>query len=161
MTHASRAESASSSVDERSARTFEGLRNLVARVTPWLIDVGSWIFGGLTAINLVVISALITVGPVASAIKISTAALAAALPLNVAGILLLRLINDLKEVGIDGLTLRAFQDAGFPHTDAASGGASRIEGVPLSAGYCVTTGTFQLAGSPTQPHGVGCSSILF
>jgi hypothetical protein len=43
----------------------------------------------------------------------------------------------------------------------ASGGASRIEGVPLSAGYCVTTGTFQLAGSPTQPHGVGCSSILF
>ena len=63
MTHASRAESASSSVDERSARTFEGLRNLVARVTPWLIDVGSWIFGGLTAINLIVISALITIGP--------------------------------------------------------------------------------------------------
>jgi hypothetical protein len=72
----------------------------------------------LTAINLVVISALITVGPVATAIKISTAALAAALPLNVAGILLLRLIKDLKEVGIDGLTLRAFQDAGFPHIDA-------------------------------------------
>lgn len=56
MTHASRAESASASVDERSARTFEGLRNLVAKVTPWLIDVGSWIFGGLTAINLVVMS---------------------------------------------------------------------------------------------------------
>jgi hypothetical protein len=118
MTRPSRAESASSSVDERSARTFEGLRNLIARVTPWLIDVGSWIFGGLTAINLVVISALITVGPVATAIKISTAALAAALPLNVAGILLLRLIKDLKEVGIDGLTLRAFQDAGFPQIDA-------------------------------------------
>jgi len=118
MTHASRAESASSSVDERSARTFEGLRNLVAKVTPWLIDVGSWIFGGLTAINLVVISALITVGPVATAIKIATAALAAALPLNVAGILLLRLIKDLKEVGIDGLALRAFQDARFPHIDA-------------------------------------------
>ena len=118
MTHASRAESASSSVDERSARTFEGLRNLVARVAPWLVDVGSWIFGGLTAINLVVISALITVGPVASAIKISTAALAAALPLNVAGILLLRLIKDLKDIGIDGLALRAFQDARFPHIDA-------------------------------------------
>jgi hypothetical protein len=118
MTHASRADSAASSIDERSARTFEGLRNLVAKVTPWLIDVGSWIFGGLTAINLVVISALITVGPVASAIKISTAALAAALPLNVAGILLLRLIKDLKDVGIDGLALRAFQDARFPHIDA-------------------------------------------
>jgi hypothetical protein len=107
-----------SAVDERSARTFEGLRNLVAKVTPWLIDVGSWIFGGLTAINLVVISALITVGPVATAIKIATAALAAALPLNVAGILLLRLIKDLKEVGIDGMALRAFQDAAFPHIDA-------------------------------------------
>ena len=86
MNHALRADSASSSVDQRSARTFEGLRNLVAKV--------------------------------ATAIKISTAALAAALPLNVAGILLLRLIKDLKEVGIDGLTLRAFQDAGFPHIDA-------------------------------------------
>ena len=118
MNHDTRADPASSSVDERCARTFDGLRNLVAKVTPWLIDVGSWIFGGLTAINLVVISALITVGPVAAAIKISTAALAAALPLNVAGILLLRLIKDLKEVGIDGLTLRAFQAAGFPHIDA-------------------------------------------
>ena len=117
MNHASRADSASS-VDERAARTFEGLRNLVAKVTPWLIDVGSWIFGGLTAINLVVMSALITVGPVATAIEISTAALAAALPLNVAGILLLRLIKDLKEVGIDGLTRQAFQDAGFRHIDA-------------------------------------------
>lgn len=118
MNHASRADAASSPVDERSARTFEGLRNLIAKITPWLIDVGSWIFGGLTAINLVVISALITVGPVAAAIKISTAALAAALPLNVAGILLLRLIKDLKDVGIDGLTLRAFHDAGFPYIDA-------------------------------------------
>jgi hypothetical protein len=118
MKHAFRRDSPASAFDERSARTFEGLRNLVAKVTPWLIDVGSWIFGGLTAVNLVVISALITVGPVASAIKVSTAALAAALPLNVAGILLLRLIKDLKEVGIDGLTLQAFQQAGFPDIDA-------------------------------------------
>ena len=65
MNHASRADSASSSVDERSARTFEGLRNLVAKVTPWLIDVGSWIFGGLTAINLVVMSALINAKTIA------------------------------------------------------------------------------------------------
>jgi hypothetical protein len=113
-----RGDSPVSAVDERSARTFEGLRNVVATVTPWLIDVGSWIFGGLSAVNLVVISALITVGPVESAVKISTAALAAALPLNVAGIVLLRLIKDLKEVGIDGLTLRAFREAGFPDIDA-------------------------------------------
>ena len=60
--------------------------------------------------NLVVISALITVGPVAAAIKISTAAVAAALPLNGAGIFLLRLIKDLKEVGIYGLTVRASRE---------------------------------------------------
>src|SRR6476661_8706907 len=118
MNHASRADSASSSVDERSARAFEGLRNLVAKVTPWLIEIGSWIFGGLTAVNLVVIAALITVGPVDAAIRTSTAALAAALPLNVAGIVLLRLIKDVNDVGLDDLTLRAFQGAGFPDIDA-------------------------------------------
>jgi hypothetical protein len=111
-------ESAPQTVDERSARTFRGLRNLAATITPWLIDVGSWIFGGLTAVNLVVISALMTVGPVDAAIRTSTAALAAALPLNVAGIVLLRLIKDVKDVGLDDITLRSFQDAGFPDINA-------------------------------------------
>jgi hypothetical protein len=110
--------SAPPAVDEPSSRTFSGLRNLAERIMPWLVDVGSWIFGGLTAVNLVVISALITVGPVDAAIRTSTAALAAALPLNVAGIILLRLIKDVNDVGLDDLTLRAFQDAGFPEIDA-------------------------------------------
>lgn len=103
--------------DAQSAPTFRGLRNLAEKTSPWLTDVGSWIFGGLTAVNLVVISALITVGPVDAAIRTSTAALAAALPLNVAGIILLRLIRDVNDVGLDDLTLRAFQDAGFPDID--------------------------------------------
>jgi hypothetical protein len=110
--------SAPQTVDERTARTFRGLRNLAATITPWLIDVGSWIFGGLTAVNLVVISALLTVGPVDAAIRTSTAALAAALPLNVAGIVLLRLIKDLKDVSLDDTALRSFQEAGFPDIDA-------------------------------------------
>ena len=41
----------------------------------------------------------------------STAVSAAALPLNVAGIDLLRLIEGMKGVGLDEATLRAFQDA--------------------------------------------------
>lgn len=110
--------SAPPAVDEQSARTLSGLRNLAERITPWLVDIGSWIFGGLTAVNLVVIAALITVGPVDAAIRTSTAALAAALPLNVAGIILLRLIKDVNDVGLDDLTLRAFQDAGFPEIEA-------------------------------------------
>jgi hypothetical protein len=38
--------------------------------------------------------------------------------LNVAGIILLRLFKDVNEVSLDDLTLRAFQDAGFPDIDA-------------------------------------------
>jgi hypothetical protein len=111
-------ESTPPAVDEQSRRTFSGLRNLTERISPWLVDVGSWIFGGLIAVNLVVLSALITVGPIDAAIRTSTAALAAALPLNVAGIVLLRLVKDVNDVGLDDLTLRAFQDAGFPDIDA-------------------------------------------
>jgi hypothetical protein len=40
-----------------------------------------------------------------------------ALPLNVAGIILLRLIKDVNDSGLDDLTLRAFRDAGFPEID--------------------------------------------
>lgn len=93
---------------------FRGLRNLAGTIRPWLIDVGSWIFGGLTAVNLIVMSALITVGPADASIKAAAAAFAAALPLNLAGIILLRLVKDLNDVGLDDLTLRAFQSAGFP-----------------------------------------------
>jgi hypothetical protein len=67
-------------VDEQAARTFSGLRNLAERLTPSLVDAGSWVFGGLIAGNLVVIAALLTVGPIDVAIRVSTAALAAALP---------------------------------------------------------------------------------
>jgi len=99
-------------------RTFRGLRALGAALTPWLLDVGSWIFGGLIAVNLIVMSSLITVGPVDRAIRVSIVAFACALPLNVAGICLLRIITDIKAVGFDDLTLKAFQDAGFPDIDA-------------------------------------------
>ena len=115
---ADRGQGSAPPADEQSARTFGGLRNLAERITPWLVDVGTWIFGGLTAVNLVVLSALITVGPVDAAIRTSTAALAAALPLNIAGIILLRLIRDANDVALDSLTLRAFQDAGFQEAEA-------------------------------------------
>ena len=34
------------------------------------------------------------------------------------GIILLRLVKDVKDIGLDDLALRAFQDAGFPDIDA-------------------------------------------
>jgi hypothetical protein len=104
--------------DEQSERSLKGLGNLVERTTPWLLGVGSWIFGGLIAFDLVVVSQLIAIGPADTAILISTTTLACALPLNVAGIFLLRLTSDLKDIGIEEVALRAFQDAGFPDIDA-------------------------------------------
>jgi hypothetical protein len=104
--------------DEMAGRTALGVRNLVERIAPWLFTVGSWVFGGLIAFELWLVSALLTVGPVDRAVLVSITAFACALPLNVAGICLLRLVSDLREIGIDDITLKAFQDAGFPDIEA-------------------------------------------
>ena len=75
---------------EQSRHTFKALANLLERVTPWLLAVGSWIFGGLIAFNLLFIPAILNVRPVDLLIRISITAFAIALPLNVTGLLLLR-----------------------------------------------------------------------
>lgn len=93
---------------------MQAVGNLIERSTPWLFEFGSWIFGGLIAFILLVIPALVTVGPAHTAILIAITAFACALPLNVAGIFLLRLVQDLKNAGLGEHALQAFQDAGFP-----------------------------------------------
>jgi hypothetical protein len=99
-------------------RGLRGVHNLIESITPWLSEVGSWIFGGLIAVNLWVISSLIAVGPVDRAVLIAITALACALAMNVAGIVLLRLSKDVRDIALDELTLRAFQDAGFNDLEA-------------------------------------------
>ena len=94
-------------------RTVVGLSNLVERITPWLLDLGAWIFGGLLAFNLLVLSALLTVGPVDTAVLIATAAIALAVPPGVAGFLLLRLVADMKRVDLERVATQAFVEAGF------------------------------------------------
>jgi hypothetical protein len=91
---------------------MKAVGKLVERITPWLLDFGSWIFGGLIAFNSLVVAALITVGPVDPAITVSTAAFALALPLELAGLLLLRLDQDLKHVGFEEEVAQAFQEVG-------------------------------------------------
>jgi peptidoglycan/LPS O-acetylase OafA/YrhL len=105
-------------LQENAAQSLQGLSNLLDRITPWLFEVGGWVFGGLFAFSLVLMSALITVGPIDRAVRIGTAAFAAALPLNVAGIVLLKLIKDAHDISIDELALHAFQEAGFPSVEA-------------------------------------------
>jgi hypothetical protein len=72
----------------------------------------------LLAVNLVIIAALITVGPVDAAVQIAVTAFACALPLDVAGIVLLRLVKDVEGIRLDDLALKAFQKAGFPDITA-------------------------------------------
>jgi len=94
-------------------RTVAGLAKLVERITPWLLDLGNWNFGALIAFNLLVLSALLTVGPVDKAVLIATATLAVALPPDVAGFLLLRLAADMKSVDLEQVATQAFVEAGF------------------------------------------------
>jgi hypothetical protein len=95
--------------EEQNKQIMKAFENLVERISPWLLEFGSWIFGGLIAFTLLVIASLFTIGPVDRAVTISTAAFAFALPLNLTGLLLLRLVNDLKHVGFEEELEQAFE----------------------------------------------------
>jgi hypothetical protein len=105
-------------VDERARQSFNAIDRLLDRTTPWLSEIGSWIFGGLVATNLVVISSLLTVGPVDAAVRISVAIFACALPMSVAGLVVLRVNKDQIDFGVDDLAQQAFKESGFPEIDA-------------------------------------------
>jgi hypothetical protein len=99
------------------ARTEAGLVKLVERITPWLLDLGNWIFGALIAFDLLILSALLTVGPVDTSVLIATAAIALALPPDIAGFLLLRLAADMKSVDLEQVATAAFVEVGFELKD--------------------------------------------
>jgi ABC-type multidrug transport system fused ATPase/permease subunit len=75
---------------------MEAVGKLVENIIPWLVEVGAWIFAGLTGFVLILLASLITVGPTEPSIIVSTVALALTLPLNLVGLLLLRLAQDLQ-----------------------------------------------------------------
>jgi hypothetical protein len=86
----------------------------IERTTPWLVDVGNWIFAGLIAFDLVVMAPLIVTVSADQALTISVVMFALALPLNLAGLVMLRLIQDMAHVGFSEEWARAYQDAGLP-----------------------------------------------
>jgi hypothetical protein len=98
---------------EQYKQNMKAFEKFVERITPWIFEVGGWLFGGLIAFTLLVVASLLTVGPVDSAIMVATSAFALALPLDVAGLILLRLVQDLKRVGFEEEVVRVFQDVGF------------------------------------------------
>jgi hypothetical protein len=108
-----REETSRATPDDTFKRTVSAFGKLVEMITPWLLDLGNWIFGALIAFNLVIVGALLTVGPVDPAIIVSTGAFALALPVDAAGFFLLRLVADLKHVGLEEIAAQAFQEVGF------------------------------------------------
>jgi hypothetical protein len=64
---------------ETEQRTQMGRGDLLAVAEPWLRDFGSSIFGALIALNLVILSAVLTIGSVDVLVKIATAGTAMAL----------------------------------------------------------------------------------
>jgi len=93
-------------------QSLKAVGTVMENISPWLFEVGSWIFGGLIAFTLLVLASLLTVGPVDLAVKLSTVAFAMSLPLSVTGLVLLRLMRDLKPVHFDGVA-QVFQEAGL------------------------------------------------
>jgi ABC-type multidrug transport system fused ATPase/permease subunit len=99
--------------EEQNKQIMKAFGQLLERIAPWLLEFGSWIFGGLIAFTLFVMASLFTIGPVDPTIIVSTAAFAFALPLNVTGLFLLRLAKDLKNVGLEEEFAQALQDVDF------------------------------------------------
>lgn len=109
----SRTDPAPATREEQSKQIMKAFGKLVERITPWLVEVGGWIFGGLIAFTLLVMASLLTIGPVDPAIMVATTAFALALPLNVTGLILLRLIQDMKHIGFEEELTQAFQEVDF------------------------------------------------
>ena len=70
----------------------------LAVAAPWLADFGSWIFGALIALNLVILGAALTIGPVDVAVKVATAGTAISLAPGAVGLLLLRVLTDVRSI---------------------------------------------------------------
>ncbi len=128
--------------EEQYRQSMQAYRKLVEKGTPWLFDVGTWVFGGLIAFTLLIMASLITVGPVDLFIKIATASLALALPLDVTGLVLLRLVQDMEPIRFEETVSQTFQEAGLTPDEMqvpslTSLQAMRIRGTQVTLRYAV------------------------
>src|SRR5262245_39749952 len=98
-------------LEKRIEQRRQVMSSLMDSLKPWLIEFGNWIFGGLIAFNLIILAPLITIGLNHIEVMVSIVAFACALPLDVAGIILLKLTKDLNDISIDEVMHQAFKDA--------------------------------------------------
>jgi hypothetical protein len=135
---------------DQSRQTFNALSRLFERIAGWLVEVGTWVLTGLIALNLVIIAALITVGPVDTAVRVAVAAFGCALPLEVAGMILLRLSKDVEDIQLEDKALQAFEEAHFPQIRAyfpaeRQRGSVRKRRARITLGYALVIGAISLA----------------
>jgi ABC-type multidrug transport system fused ATPase/permease subunit len=95
------------------------MTTLLDSLKPWLIEFGNWIFGGLIAFNLIIVAPLLTIGlnHIELMVSIVAFAFACALPLDVSGLLLLKLTKDMNDIAIDDVVTHAFKDANIPEIE--------------------------------------------
>lgn len=136
---------ARTAVDDTWRRTQLGFTQFLDVVAPWLLELGSWIFGALIAFNLVTLGVVLTIGPVDTAVKISTAAFALALPPNVVGFVLLRLVADIRKIRLQDTATKAFEEAGFRREDVPQPDTKRLERRMSSVTLAYTYGLMSLA----------------
>ena len=106
-------------VDDTWRRTQAGVGQFFDLIVPWLFELGSWIFGALIALNVLILGVVLTIGPIDTAVKVATAAFAVSLPPNIAGFVLLRLVADMRKIRAPDKATQAFEEAGF-----------QVEGLP-------------------------------
>lgn len=90
--------------------------NMLDQLRPWLLEFGNWIFGGLIGFNLVIFAAVLYLAAAATSpmILLSLAAFVCAMPLDVSGLIALKLVKDMETVAIDDVMKQAFKDANIP-----------------------------------------------
>jgi hypothetical protein len=108
-------------VTDTRRTTQVGFAQFLAGIAPWLMELGNWIFAGLIAFNLVILGAVLTIEPLDVAVKIAIAADALALPPSAVGLILFRLVADVRTIRQSETAKQAFHDAGFT-----------LEGLPAS-----------------------------
>lgn len=145
-----------------SRQVMNALSRTVEAAAPWLLDLGTWIFGALIGFDLVMLAALLTVGPVDRAVLISTAAFAVGLPPEVSAFVLLRLVRDLEESKIEQIAARTFADAGVDNVgDFLPVQEQRAEGTLARRTMRVLGASYGLLGVSIASALVGVTATLW
>src|SRR5579859_1915827 len=133
---------------EKAKKTFE---QWLPAIAPWLFEFGSWLFGGLIAFSILLVQAPILLGPVDPAVITCAAAIALALPLDITGLFLLRVVRDAKQFGFDELMVDSWKDVdfGFPeekarHLERLDEGRKKRETVVLYSSIAILFATCAL-----------------